>query len=154
MVPDQYDVGFISCSGSKNPTGATAITLYRGSVFGTQMRHAQQRCHEVVIVSAKYGLLRPSDPVRWYDQYLGDLSPDGREALKLRIREQAKGFPVASWVRRLSYLPTAYHTLVLEAIPELADPPLRRPYVIRMHTQIAILSKEIQNYGKQPSRRA
>lgn len=151
MTADRWDVGFISCSSSKNPSGQTARTLYRGAIFITQFRHALQRCNEVVIVSAKYGLLRPDDHATWYDQYLGNLSPAEMLRWKAMVASQLKPFDPGRWSRRLSYLPIMYQSAVEEACPELF--PLRSPYRIRAITQISILSKEIKNYGQIPSRR-
>lgn len=76
MNPRRWDVGFISCSASKNPTGTTPATLYRGNIFATQMKHAMQRCDQIIIVSAKYGLLQLTDSVSWYDQYLGGMTEE------------------------------------------------------------------------------
>lgn len=155
----RWDLGVIPCTAGKNPDGVTPLTLYKGSMFGAMMKHAQQRCDHVLIMSAKFGLLRLNDPVAYYDTYLPDLSPQMRERLKVRVRAQiAEGIPQAlrkPWTERrvLSYLPEAYYQFLLEA----ATGPVSfwsRPYKgLAMFGLINCLTAEIAGYGSQPSRR-
>lgn len=152
MNPRRWDVGFISCSASKNPTGTTPTTLYRGTIFAIQMKHAMQRCDQVIIVSAKYGLLQLTDSVSWYDQYLGGMTEDQLASWRSLVASQLGKLPVDLWKTRLSYLPAGYHDQLLLAAPWLS--PMRRPYVIRMQPQMRILFNEIKNYGINPDRRA
>lgn len=144
----RWDVGIVACSSSKHPGGMTPLTLYKGAPFSVTMKHACQRCDRVLIMSAKYGLLDLADPVRYYDTYIGNLSPVERALLWRDIRYADK-LPRGATV--LSYLPEAYQKLLDEALPWLV---VRRPYAhIRFITMMAILSKETKNYGKQPARR-
>lgn len=153
MRVERWAVGLVACSASKRPDGLTPLTLYKGSPFSITMQHACQRCDRVLIMSAKYGLLDLSDPVRYYDTYLGDLDERQRAALCQRIRDGGKLSGVDPKVRILSYVPEVYHELLIEALPHLA-PQIRRPYAhIRSLTMLAILSKETRNYGSNPSRR-
>lgn len=160
FASDDYDVALIPCTAKKNPEGLTPLTLYRGSVFSTTMRHAQQRAATIIIMSAKYGLLHLSDPVRYYDTYIGDLTPDQRKALVYRIQNKpfvelllpAKERP-DDQPRILSYLPAAYWEVFAEALPGFAKN-VRRPYKsLPMLKLISVLSNEIKNYGKNPGRR-
>lgn len=149
-----YDLAIIPCTSGKNPEGLTAATLYKGGPFSLMMRHANQRCEAVVIMSAKYGLLRPSDPVRYYDAYLPELNAQERAELIQRIRD-------IPWVeaykakRICSYLPEAYFQCLAEAKPALcASIAMRRPYrSLPMLTLYKVLSNEIKQYGKSPARR-
>lgn len=152
MDTRRWDVGFIPCSASKNPTGTTPATLYKGTIFAAQMKHALQRCDQIIIVSAKYGLLRLTDQVSWYDQYLGDMTEEDLVKWRKVVAGQLEHLPRWYWKRRLSYLPQNYQDQLLLAAPWLE--PLRRPYAVRMHTQSRILSNEIKNYATNPSRRA
>lgn len=150
----RWHVGLVACSASKRPGGLTPLTLYKGAPFSITMQHACQRCDRVLIMSAKYGLLDLHDPVQYYDTYLGDLDAAERLALQRRIYDSSKLHYLPDGVRILSYLPEAYHALLVEALPHLASVRVRRPYAhIRSLTMMAILSKEIRNYGKEPSRR-
>lgn len=157
----RWDLGIIPCTAGKHADGVTPLTLYKGSVFSLMMRHAQQRCDHILIMSAKYGLLRLDDPVSYYDAYLPELEERQREALAFKIRAQlAEGIPQTlrkPWSERriLSYLPHAYQALLTE---RAASPALRhlfrRPYAgIGMLTQAAILAAEISTYGQSPARR-
>jgi hypothetical protein len=148
----RYDVGIIACTRGKNPTGLTPLTLYKGTPFVVAMRHAQQRCGTILILSAKYGLLRTDDPVSYYDAYIPDLDAQGRQALVDRIRAEP-------WVelyagkRILSYLPEAYFKLLAEAKPALAAT-ISRPYRgLNMLALARTLSNEQKGYGIYPQRR-
>lgn len=155
----RWDLGIIPCTSGKNPEGVTPLTLYKGGPFATMVRHAQQRCDHILIMSAKFGLIPTDAPVSYYDTYLPNLSPQMRERLRVQVRAQfAEGVPQAlrkPWSERrvLSYLPEAYYDFLLEAHPTYAQR-FRRPYKgMGMLRLIACLSAEIAVYGKSPSRR-
>ena len=140
-----YASALVACSAKKNPYATTARSLYRGSLFMLSMRHAMHKAERVLIMSAKYGLLRPEDQVRHYDAYLPELSAAERAALLARIRAQAD--LVTSSGRLLSYLPAAYWELLAEALPEL-EGKTDRPYKgIRLLTLCARLAGEIKAEG-------
>lgn len=151
FLSDHYDVGIIPCTSKKRPEGATPVSLYMGTTFSLMMRHAQQRCETVLVLSARYGLLRLTDPVAYYDQHLERLTSQERAALIYRISAKP-------WVdlyagkRILSYLPNAYFDVLAEAKPALAAT-IRRPYrsVFNNPTIRELLSWEIKNYGKNPA---
>ena len=84
-----YDIGVIPCTSGKRPEGLTPLTLYKGLPFSLMMRHAQQRCRVILIMSAKYGLLELTDPVSWYEAYLPELSASERGKLLSLLRAQA-----------------------------------------------------------------
>lgn len=153
----RWDLGVIPCTSGKNPDGVTPTTLYKGTLFANMMKHAVQRCDHVLIMSAKFGLLRLDDPVSYYDAYLPDLSPQMRERLKVRVRAQlAEGIPQTlskPWDQRrvISYLPKAYHAFLLEASPAVAQR-MRRPFEgMGMFRLVNCLSAEVACYGKSPS---
>lgn len=151
-MQQRYALALIPCTAKKRPEGRTPATLYMGGPFSLMMRHAQQRCDAVIIMSALYGLLRLSDPVSYYDAYIPDLDAEERTLLIGRIRGQ-------TWVRSFegqricSYLPQEYYALLAEALPELAKT-IRRPYAgLPSLVMFRHLSNEIQGYGSCPSRR-
>lgn len=155
-----YDVAIIPCTSGKHANGLTPLTLYKGGPFKLMMRHAQQRTHSILIMSAKYGLLRLDDPVSYYDAYLPDLDATGRAELIERIRNRPLVELLLPGEQReddqplvLSYLPKAYHQLLMEAL-EFSKSKYRRPYAnLGMLSLFAVLSNEIKNYGKLPARR-
>jgi len=116
------------------------------------MRHAQQRCDKILIMSAKYGLLEMDSPVSYYDAYLPTLT----EAERARLVEQLRCQIVPGWdcsSRVLSYLPKAYYEFLAEVKPALASK-LHRPYrKLPMLTLYKILSNEVTHYGIHPARR-
>lgn len=154
MKPRTYDFGLIPCTSGKRPDGLTPLTLYKGGPFSLMMRHAQQRCGEILIMSAKYGLLGLQDPVRYYDAYLPDLTEAERAALAWRIKSSEKLLGAsAPGTRILSYLPRAYHEFLAGAKPEIVGA-LKRPYAnLPSLSLYAVLSHEIKNYGTHPARR-
>jgi len=154
FTSDRYDLGLVPCTSKKRPDGTTPTSLYMGGPFAAMMKHAQQRCGRILIMSAKYGLLRLDEPVSYYDAYLPDLDQAQRAALIGRVRCQVESMrPWFQHQRILSYLPKAYFELLAEAEPSLCAS-IRRPYK-RMSrlTLIATLSAENKNYGKNPAMR-
>lgn len=155
----RWDLGVIPCTASKRADGVTPLTLYKGPIFKAMVTHACQRCDHILIMSAKFGLLRLDDPVSYYDTYLPDLSPQMREHLKVQVRAQiAEGIPQAlrkPWAARrvLSYLPEAYYQFLLEAAPGPVGT-WSRPYKgLAMFGLINCLSAEIAGYGSSYARR-
>jgi len=152
FLSDCYDVGIIPCTSQKWPDGKTPMSLYRGPPFNAMVLHAQQRCKEILFLSAKHGLIRANEPIDWYDVYLPNLSDKERAVLIEQIRAKP-------WVelyagkRILSYLPKAYFELLAEAKPALCAT-MRRPYKRLGNLQtIQILRAETKNYGKNPAMR-
>jgi hypothetical protein len=115
------------------------------------LRHAQQRCGRVIIMSAKYGLLELQDPVSWYEAYLPALSAEDRASLLVRLRKQA--LEKLAGERVLWYPSTAYWDAFAEAAPELAKSVSRPYHKLSALMLRKVLSKEIKNYGFIPSRR-
>lgn len=151
MNPERWDLALIPCTASKHLTGITPITLYKGGPFSLMMRHAQQRADQILIMSAKYGLLGLGDSVSWYDKYLGNLSPQEHARLVVRLRGQID--PGWSGGRVLSYLPKVYFETLLEANPAVVGA-FHRPYRKLPSLRLfKVLSNEIKNYGQSPSRR-
>lgn len=146
----QFQLALIPCTAKKNAIGMTPLTLYKGGPFALMMKHAQQRADTILIMSAKYGLLHLSDPVRYYDAYVPNLSQVERVALIERIKKQAQDLGSLS---TLSYLPRAYFEVLAEAAPEWSKT-IRRPYkTLPSLTLFKVLSNEIKSYGVTPSRR-
>jgi hypothetical protein len=150
MTAKPWDLGIIPCTSGKRPAGLTPLTLYKGGPFALSLRHAQQRCHQVMIMSAHYGLLRLSDPIRYYDAYLPTLTPEQRGALLGRLKHQ---LPQLAGLRVLSYLPKAYYLALLEADPTIVAR-FQRPYrKLPSLVLFKTLSNEIKHYGIHPARR-
>lgn len=150
MKPARWDAALIPCTKTKNPLATTAGSLYKSAGFTLMVKHAQQRAGRIIIMSALHGLIRPEDRVTMYDSYLPTLSRDERAQLLRKLREQSERL---IGLRILSYLPKAYHEALLEAAPGLAGN-LHRPYKnLGLMALFGVLSREIKNYGKEPSRR-
>ena len=157
----RWDLGLIPCTSGKNPHGTTPLTLYQGGPFATMVKHALQRCDQILIMSAKYGLLALDAPVAWYNAYLPDLDAVQRQLLAGKM--QAQLYPLRGRRRVISYLPLAYHQFLrgTQGVGELAVDPIctaewiyRRPYHnVGMITAVGVLSRETKNYGTHPARR-
>lgn len=147
-----YDVALVPCTKSKHVGGLTPLTLYKGGPFSLMMRHAQQRASCVFIVSAKYGLLNPREPVQHYEAYVPTLTPIQRQALVQRMRWQLDAVD-ALWGHVISYLPRAYHEVLSEADADFADA-CARPYKhLPMLTLFKVLSVEIKDYDQKNTTR-
>ena len=59
----------VSCSKKKRKMGQKilAIDLYQGRIFGLIKKFGNPKI-DVLIISAKYGLLKPEDKIKYYDE--------------------------------------------------------------------------------------
>jgi hypothetical protein len=114
------------------------------------MRHAGQRCQRILIMSAKYGLIRPEDRVANYDSYLPTLTLYERQCLGHEMELQwwqhhLKEVPPA---HVLCYLPKAYYDFLGRVCHyrEWAEG-IHRPYKnCPSLTMMRILSYEIKGF--------
>lgn len=91
----------ISCTRRKHPLpgGLAAWDRYQGGCFPT-LKHIQTTYGfpsdiDIVILSAKYGLVRPCDRIEWYDQ---KMSPERAKELQPLVEEK-----VSSLLRQAEY---------------------------------------------------
>lgn len=150
MTAPCYELGIIPCGRAKNAVGVTPLTLYRSTPFTVMVRHAQQRCGRILIMSAKYGLLRPNDRVAHYDNHLAALSLEQRERLagEMLIQWWLHHLKEVNPSQVLCYLPKAYFDLMASlAHYRIWCNGLRRPYKnLGMRQLIRVLSNEIQGF--------
>lgn len=69
-------VGIIPCSAAKHQQTAQAEFLYESQNFKAQLECAKSNCDEVLILSAKHGLLSLDEWVEPYDVKMGEGSPE------------------------------------------------------------------------------
>lgn len=139
----KYDLGIIPCTKTKNVNGQTARTLYTGGPFSLFIRHAQQRCTRVVIMSAKYGILQLDHAVNYYDATMATLTIEQRAELLVKLREQLQRYV---GLRTLAYVPKVYYEIALEALPPVVGG-WDRPYkTMPMLPLWARLKKEIADH--------
>lgn len=111
-----------------------------------------QRCDKVMIMSAKYGLVSMTEPLRYYDLFINDLDADQLSQLKQKLITQVKEL---EGKKVLCYLWIPYFEVIRSVAPEIANK-FKRPYLglPTMPAALqAILTREVQNYGIHPSRR-
>jgi len=151
MSARRYEIGLIPCTKTKSPIGITPPTLYKGGPFSLMMRHAQQRCDRVIIMSAYFGLLKMDDRVHDYEAYLPGLDEAARRALALRIVERSDLLDGASIC---SYLPKAYYEFLAAVIDPQIVQRIRRPYRnLPMLSLYKVLSNEIKGHETGLARR-
>ncbi len=63
-------IGLISCVSKKRATAAQAKDLYGSALFTKSREFVERRCDSWFILSAKYGLVEPSEVVEPYDETL------------------------------------------------------------------------------------
>lgn len=151
MPAHRYDIALIPCTKTKNPVGVTPATLYKGGPFSLMMQHAQQRCDRIVIMSAKFGLLKMDDRVHDYEAYLPALTEGERTKLEYLMRIQAERLDGGSIC---SYLSKAYYDFLADCVPLETMARVRRPYrKLPMLTLYRVLSNEIKGYEAGYARR-
>lgn len=144
-----YDLALIPCTKNKNPMGVTPASLYRSSPFSITMRHAQQRCGRVLIMSAKYGLLDLTDRVAYYDWFIATLTEAQRVAMigELRTSIEAKKLLAFDPTKTLSYLPALYfQTLAAETGSHWAMHVVRPYKKLPSLTMMKVLSNETKGF--------
>lgn len=150
MTAPCYELGIIPCSKAKNAVGVTPLTLYRTTLFSVMVRHAQQRCGRILIMSAKYGLLRPNDRVAHYDSYLPTLGLQQRERLagEMLIQWWSLHLGEVDPSQVLCYLPKAYFDFMARLVHyQTWAQGLRRPYKsLGVLPLIKVLSNEIKGF--------
>lgn len=73
-------ISIVQCVSKKRKTPQLARDLYTSSLFVNAARYAEKTSDEWYIISAKYGLVRPSDFIEPYNVTLNKMSaPDRRK---------------------------------------------------------------------------
>ncbi len=67
-------IGLISCVSKKRPRAAEAKDLYDSALFAKSRKFIEQRCDSWLILSAKYGLVNPTDVIEPYEETLNTKS--------------------------------------------------------------------------------
>ena len=75
----------IACAKTKRNTRSPARDLYRSPLFLKSLAYAEQHADDVLIVSAKHGLVELDDELDPYDLTIGDLDRSGRAWLSGKI---------------------------------------------------------------------
>lgn len=153
----RYALALIPCSKRKNPIGITPITLYGSSSFSVMLRHAQQRCDRVLIMSAKYGLLELHERMAYYEAYLPDLNLEQRAELAKEMRAKVLAFGILDVdpVQVLSYLPKAYFDFLASIdIAAAWACQINRPYKnLPLLRGMKVLTDEIRDFPTNPTTR-
>jgi hypothetical protein len=86
-------IGLVSCASKKNPNPRPIPAVERywpGTYFRDTYRYATRRFDRVFILSAKYGLLRPEDPIEDYNVSLVQADRSFRAEWRERVVAQIK----------------------------------------------------------------
>lgn len=89
-------IAILSCSKKKNPLGEVnpieAKDLYQGNIFKKSYTYAKDflKLDKIYILSAKYGLLHPSDKISSYDKTLKNFSSKERKEWSEKVLSQMK----------------------------------------------------------------
>ena len=81
-------IGLVGCVKEKATAATAAADLYTSQLFRGRRRYVEQSCDRWYILSAKYGLLRPTDMVEPYDQTLDGAPRALRRAWASRVLNQ------------------------------------------------------------------
>lgn len=104
-------VGLIACSKSKGPSPAPARSLYRGALFRKSLAYAEATCDAVVILSAKFMVVKPDDVIPPYDASLYEMTKAEKQNWADQVVIQlAAMFPAATLVY---FTPDAYEEMLL-----------------------------------------
>lgn len=118
----------VSCTAHKRGEAMPAERLYSSDLFFKSRRYAQANYDTWLILSAKHGLIDPSEILAPYDCKLGTLPKSERSALAERISKQAAVLFAGKDVQLSSLCGEDYNRILQEAglrfqrMPEFALP--------------------------------
>jgi len=78
-------VGLISCVGKKRPTATKAKDLYYSPLFAKSREFVEQSCDSWFILSARYGLVDPTEVIEPYEETLNTKSRRERAEWSARV---------------------------------------------------------------------
>ncbi|RJG05847.1 hypothetical protein D3870_07300 [Noviherbaspirillum cavernae] len=81
-------VALVSCVKTKQERAAAAQDLYRSTLFTGMRRYAEQYADAWFILSAEYGVLRPSQVIAPYERTLNTMRKPDRLAWASRVQQQ------------------------------------------------------------------
>jgi len=81
-------IALVSCAKRKRDIGSPARDLYVSPLFRAQRRYAERVADQWYILSAKHGLLKPTQVIYPYDITLNQMTPDERRAWAKRVSRQ------------------------------------------------------------------
>ena len=84
----------IGCGKAKGSETCPALDLYTGPIFRARRAYAEASGEPWMILSAKYGMIRPRTWVAPYDLTVKDLSKDIRSILALHVARQLVGLGI------------------------------------------------------------
>ena len=84
-------LGLVSCTKRKQDYPCKASEMYRRSnLFSKAYAYCEKNYDQVAILSAKYGLLLPDDPIKPYNVTLNDKGVKERKVWSEKVFEQMK----------------------------------------------------------------
>lgn len=109
------DVAIITCGLKKKKVAAPAQDFYTGTSFRVYCTYVSENFKNWVILSAKYGMVLPSQVLEPYDTYIKDLSAEDKRILMNRFICSLKDtFPKAG--KFIFFVSDAYKKAILEVI--------------------------------------
>lgn len=135
----------VSCTAHKRDVPLPAENLYSSDLFFKSRRFAQANFDSWLILSAKHGLIPPSQIVEPYDQNLNSISQAERAALSQVIIQQASHMSLER-MKVTSICGEDYNTLLLEAGIKFARSP---EFALPIGKKLAALGNATDPYGAQ-----
>ena len=105
----------VSCTAKKRASPMPAEDLYSSPLFRLSRRYAQANYDRWAILSAKHGLISPSEIISPYDQELSTLSNEERRRLVRKVRNQAKAMMRGTEFKLTSICGEEYNSLLAAA---------------------------------------
>ncbi|NMG29569.1 DUF6884 domain-containing protein [Aromatoleum evansii] len=91
-------IGLVACCGQKLEGRHPAQDIYVSSLFRKSRTWVMAHCSQWFILSAKFGLLAPSQEIETYDVTLNAMSAADRRAWARRVREQLEPFAAERFI--------------------------------------------------------
>lgn len=91
-------IGLVACCGQKLDGTHPAELLYVSALFRKSRAWVLEHCQQWFILSARFGLVVPSQMIETYDVTLNAMPAAERRAWAVRVREQLEPFAGANFI--------------------------------------------------------
>ena len=140
-------VCLIACTSRKGLYPAAAEFIYKSPLFAAGRSYAERRADKWFILSAKHGLLSPSDEIAPYDESLHRVDEAGRERWALKVNDQLKLRIVAK--SKVVFLAGAAYRSNLEPLLRAQGHATAAPMSsLGIGSQVAWLQKVVRNEAR------
>lgn len=139
----RFDLIIVACSKTKTASPSLARELYTSDLFRKSRDFAELVGDDLLIASAKYGLLSPLETVEPYDQPFASLDSAGRADFRQRS-QLVLGEWLGEWREQIAKSRDAFPTVAILAGKPYVDQLVAATWLKRPECRLSDLLEEMQ----------